>query len=237
VIVAGCVGLFVLVLLRVAGLVREVEAKVAELHGTEAVLRASLSERDTLAGQLHHQAFHDSLTGLANRALFRERLDRAIDEAAGGPGQVTVMLIDLDDFKLVNDTLGHAAGDELLVEVAGRLDDCLQDSGTVARLGGDEFAVVLTGERAPSVVAAQLLASLDAPCTVAGRQVAVRASVGVAELRADDQVDAAGLMRNADVAMYAAKGRGKHTYEVFQPWMVESVLGGAMAGERVAVDP
>jgi GGDEF domain-containing protein len=142
VIVTGCALLFLLVLVRMADLVRENEATVRELRGTEGVLRASLSERDALAAQLEHLAFHDSLTDLANRALFNDRVRHALARARRDGGGVAVLFVDLDDFKVVNDSLGHGAGDRLLREVGARLRSCLREHDTVGRLGGDEFAIL-----------------------------------------------------------------------------------------------
>src|SRR5215208_2448688 len=142
VIVTGCACLFLLVLVRLADLVRENEATVRELRGTEGVLRASLSERDALAAQLEHQAFHDSLTDLANRALFNDRVRHALARVRRDGGGLAVLFVDLDDFKVVNDSLGHGAGDRLLREVASRLRSCLREHDTVGRLGGDEFAIL-----------------------------------------------------------------------------------------------
>ena len=117
-----------LVLVRVAGLVREVEATVRELRGTEGVLRATLQEREALAAQLQHQAFHDELTNLANRAMFNDRVRHALARARRGGGGLAVLFVDLDDFKVVNDSMGHGAGDRLLQEVAGRLRSCLREA-------------------------------------------------------------------------------------------------------------
>jgi len=142
VIVTGCALLVLLVLARMAELVRQNEATVRELRGTEGVLRASLSERDTLAAQLEHLASHDSLTDLANRALFNDRVRQALAGARRSGGGLAVLFVDLDDFKVVNDSLGHGAGDRLLREVAARLRSCLRDHDTVGRLGGDEFAIL-----------------------------------------------------------------------------------------------
>jgi diguanylate cyclase (GGDEF)-like protein len=224
VIVAGCALLFLLVLVRMADLVREVEATVRELRGTEGVLRASLSERDALAAQLEHQAFHDSLTDLANRALFNDRVRHALARARRDGASLAVLFADLDDFKVVNDSLGHGAGDRLLREVAARLRSCVREPDTVGRLGGDEFAILaedadLATARA---LAERILTTLSAPFPLVGGQVTIRASVGIA---VDEQLglDEAQLLRNADIAMYAAKSRGKGTYEVFQSSMLRSV--------------
>ena len=224
VIVAGCAFLFLLVLVRMAGLVREVEATVRELRGTEGVLRASLSERDALAAQLEYQAFHDNLTDLANRALFNDRVRHALARARRDGGGLAVLFIDLDDFKVVNDSLGHGAGDRVLREVAARLRGCLREPDTVGRLGGDEFAILAEGADLATArtLADRVLATLGAPFPLVGGQVTVRASVGIA---LDDRqaLDEAQLLRNADIAMYAAKSSGKGTYQVFQSSMLRSV--------------
>ena len=221
VIVAGCGLLFLLVLTRMAGLVRENEATVRELRGTEGVLRASLSERDALAAQLEHQAFHDSLTDLANRALFNDRARHALARSRRDGSGLAVLFVDLDDFKVVNDSLGHGAGDRLLREVAGRLRSCLREHDTVGRLGGDEFAILAedTDMDAARLLAERVIATLGAPFPLVGGQVSIRASVGIA---ADEGrgLDEAQLLRNADIAMYAAKSRGKGTDEVFQGSML-----------------
>jgi diguanylate cyclase len=169
--------------------------------------------RDVLAreAQLHRLAFHDPLTGLANRALFLDRLGHALDLAKRKPRPVSVIFCDLDGFKSVNDSLGHAMGDALLVGVAGRFRSALRDSDTLARLGGDEFAVLLErGAGSADVVARALLDSLATPFALDGRTVAVSASLGVAT--ADPRrspESAAGLLHRADVAMYAVKASGR----------------------------
>ena len=170
VIVAGCALLFLLVLIRMADLVRENEATVRELRGTEGVLRASLSERDTLAAQLEHQAFHDSLTDLANRALFNDRVRHALARARRDGGCLAVLFVDLDDFKVVNDSLGHGAGDRLLREVAARLRSCLREHDTVGRLGGDEFAILAEDADLGTArrLAERVIATLAAPFPLVG---------------------------------------------------------------------
>jgi diguanylate cyclase (GGDEF)-like protein len=224
VIVAGCAVLFLLVLVRLADLVRENEATVRELRGTEGVLRASLSERDTLAAQLEHQAFYDSLTDLANRALFNDRVRHALARARRDGGGPAVLFLDLDDFKVINDNLGHGAGDRLLREVAARLRSCLREHDTVGRLGGDEFAILAedTDLATARLLAERVIATLAAPFPLVGGQVTIRASVGIA-LDERQALDEAQLLRNADIAMYAAKSRGKGTYEVFKGSMLRSV--------------
>jgi diguanylate cyclase (GGDEF)-like protein len=161
------------------------------------------------AADLRHQAFHDNLTGLANRSLLRDHLDQAAARARRG-SPVALLLIDLDGFKAVNDTYGHAAGDQLLVAVSQRLRDGIRGADTAARLGGDEFAVLLDGMDSPDdavLVAERLLVSIQEPLMVSGVELAPRGSVGVAVWRDHADVDA--LMHDADTAMYAAKTAGK----------------------------
>ncbi|HEX4979589.1 MAG TPA: GGDEF domain-containing protein [Acidimicrobiales bacterium] len=167
---------------------------------------------------LTRQAMHDSLTGLANRAAFRRRLDRVMSTPEPTGGTQAIAFVDLDDFKDVNDTLGHAAGDELLCTVAERLTDVLRPGDLVARLGGDEFAVLL--DRAPDPravldIAERIVAAVAKPTDVGEATVQVAASVGVAFR--DEDLDAEEFMRRADVAMYMAKGRGKNRVERYDP--------------------
>jgi diguanylate cyclase (GGDEF)-like protein len=152
---------------------------------------------------LEYQAFHDPLTGLANRALFHERLVRAVDRHP----RLGLLFIDLDDFKLVNDSLGHVAGDTVLREVGERLRSCVRERDTVARLGGDEFAILLDGAESPRAVGERLLAALRYPFFVSGRQVHVTASIGAIDTDGDLSADA--LMRRVDSAMYEGKQAGK----------------------------
>jgi diguanylate cyclase len=201
-----------------AHLLTELDAKVAELHVTQEGLRRSLAERDTLAARLRHQAFHDGLTGLPNRALYTERLDAALYTAATTGGEVAVMLIDLDDFKLVNDAWGHAAGDTLLRVVADRLRTCVRAADTVSRIGGDEFAVLLEplpGSDAREI-AARIVAAVEAAVPVEGGSAQVGASVGIALSRPGPEGygDGEALLREADHAMYEVKRGGKGAYAV-----------------------
>ncbi len=178
-----------------------------------------VSERKGLEEELKHQAFHDSLSGLANRALFRDRLEHALARAARSQTSLAVLFLDLDDFKLVNDSLGHAAGDDLLIAVGGRLIKSLRGGDTAARLGGDEFAVLLEEIASPDEVfeiADRIIAELRVPLTIEDHEVQVRASIGIALSPAGAE-DPADLLQAADVAMYAAKGSGKGRYEVYEP--------------------
>jgi diguanylate cyclase (GGDEF)-like protein/PAS domain S-box-containing protein len=185
----------------------------------------SVNERKVLEARLAHQAFHDPLTHLANRVLFADRLEHAIVRAHRGRKPVTVLFVDLDDFKNVNDSFGHAAGDQILVEVSRRLLACVRAGDTAARLGGDEFAVLL--EDGGSIESAREIAlrvafALRAPFTVAGRQVVLGASLGIAA--SDEAAESASdLLRNADVAMYRAKQTGKGQVVVFEPSMQTAV--------------
>ncbi len=160
--------------------------------------------------QLHLQAFHDQLTGLANRALFINRAEHALDLHRRDLRPVSVLFCDLDDFKTVNDTLGHAAGDELLIRVAERLRGALRPGDTLARLGGDEFAVLLEDGDEPALVGARLVQALHDPFTLEDRVLTVRASVGLTQLLPEEQTPTVDdLLTQADIAMYAAKRAGK----------------------------
>lgn len=189
-------------------------------------LRATLRERDALAEALREQAFHDHLTGLANRALLGDRLLDEIRRARHRCRPVVVMLIDLDDFKPVNDRLGHHTGDLVLREVAARLRRVLTNTDTVARFGGDEFAVLLCRQDDPEpipAVAERILDSLNAPYLLAGETVRINASIGIA-VDPDGSWDPDKILHNADTAMYAAKRKGKGTYAVFDPCREDSEL-------------
>ena len=179
-------------------------------------LERSLSELTRLEEQLRHQANHDTLTGLANRALLSEVL------AAGSGVRRTVLLIDLDDFKTINDSLGHAAGDCVLIEVANRLRSCVRSGDLIARLGGDEFAVLLQTDNMDIAIqtAKRIAAELDPPMRIGDNDLVVRGSVGVAHAEPGELLSDA--LRDADVAMYEAKRNGKGVHRVFESAMVES---------------
>ena len=188
-------------------------------------LEQSLDELRQLQLKLTHQATHDALTELANRSLFTSRVVEALSESYPSAGGVAVFFIDLDDFKTVNDSLGHAAGDQLLVVFGRRLQAALPEPATVARLGGDEFAVVMpavsTVDEAMQV-ANRLLVVLTAPVSLDGRVMPTGASIGVAVSAAGQS--AAEVLRNADTAMYAAKGRGKHCVALYEPALHEAAI-------------
>jgi len=179
-----------------------------------------VTDHKRLEEELAHQAFHDSLTGLANQALFRDRVDHAVARNARLAARLAVVFLDLDNFKTVNDSLGHTAGDEMLVAVAERLGHCVRDGDTVARLGGDEFAVLLEdlgSVRDVTHLADRIITTLQRPFTLAGREMVIGTSIGIA--LDGPGIDSGQLLRNADIAMYTAKRRGRGRYEIFQPAM------------------
>jgi diguanylate cyclase (GGDEF)-like protein/PAS domain S-box-containing protein len=185
-----------------------------------------VSARRALEDELRHQAFHDSLTGLANRALFLDRLSHALTRKSRFGAPLAVLFIDLDDFKTINDSLGHGEGDRLLVGVAERMSRALRSGDTVARMGGDEFAVLVedaTDADAPSEVAARVLDCLQAPFELGGKELYVRASIGIATWQGGAET-ADDLIRNADMSMYTAKANGKNRVEVFEPSMHEAAM-------------
>jgi diguanylate cyclase (GGDEF)-like protein len=170
-----------------------------------------------------HQAFHDPLTDLPNRALFLDRLDLGLSRVQRSKSKLAVLFLDVDRFKIVNDSLGHAAGDELLREVAARLVASIRPGDTAARFGGDEFAILLEdveGIAAVEQVALRILRALRVPVTVAGRDVFVSASIGIAM----EAATAGDMIRDADLAMYRAKAEGKGRHAVFEPAMHVAVV-------------
>jgi diguanylate cyclase (GGDEF)-like protein/PAS domain S-box-containing protein len=185
-----------------------------------------ISERKAFERRLTHQAFTDSLTGLANRALFTDRVEHVLRRRSRERHDVAVVFLDLDDFKTVNDSLGHGAGDQLLTLVAERFSRCLRPGDTTARLGGDEFAVLLEEvecREATCAATQRLLDSLAEPFPLDHKAVDITASAGIAFAGAAD-IRSEELLRNADIAMYIAKRRGKGGYEVFEPEMHEAAL-------------
>jgi len=181
--------------------------------------------RKELEMQLQHQAFHDSLTGLANRALFRDRVAHSLARQARSHGAVSVLFSDLDDFKTVNDSLGHEAGDQLLVAVAERLRAVMRPEDTTARFGGDEFAILLeeTDQEGTRRAAERILDALRSPFEFHGRQVVMRASIGAA-FTSDARTEPDDLLRQADLAMYTAKTSGKGRFAFYAPHMHEAAV-------------
>lgn len=215
---------------RADGSWRTVEGVISDLLGDPSVRGLVLTahdvtERRELEDRLTHQAFHDALTGLPNRALLTDRVGHALERAKRSGATVALLFLDLDDFKTVNDSLGHLAGDELLVHVAERLRQHLRASDTPARIGGDEFALLLgdaRGVEGAGGVAERLLGELAKPIAVGQTDVLVRASIGIVVARPGQT--AGELLRNADIAMYWAKQCGGHRYQVFEPQMHEAAL-------------
>jgi diguanylate cyclase (GGDEF)-like protein/PAS domain S-box-containing protein len=183
-----------------------------------------VTERKKLEDELRHQAFHDSLTGLANRALFEGRMTHALAVANRRGRAFAVLFLDLDDFKTINDSLGHARGDELLRAVGHRIRDIIRPTDTAARLGGDEFAILIevAHDDEAHAVARRILDSLAVPFLIDGRELRVTASMGIALWAGASHVE--DLLRNADMAMYAAKADGKASIRTFEPRMHRRVL-------------
>jgi diguanylate cyclase (GGDEF)-like protein len=196
--------------------------EIAASAVTEIELQRRTVEAERIERQLRHDALHDGLTGLPNRACFVERLRHAAERARRDPSDAfAVLFVDLDHFKVVNDSFGHLAGDELLVEAARRLGACLRSVDTLARLGGDEFALLLEEVREPSDaarVAERLHTALRTPMTIRESEVFTSASIGIAlSGRAEEAPQH--LLRSADLAMYRAKEHGRDRFEVFDPGM------------------
>ncbi|MET9884463.1 EAL domain-containing protein [Streptomyces sp. NPDC006430] len=217
-----------------------VESTVNRHQGGLILNSRDVTERVRLQAQLQHSAEHDPLTDLPNRALFTRRVRQALTGRRAGDHSTAVLFIDLDGFKAVNDTIGHQAGDELLIEAARRLQDSVRAGDTAARLGGDEFAALITGDgsrdhsaRAYQVheIADRLRTTLSQPYRIAGSEVRVAASIGVAF--ADPGITPSDLMRNADLAMYRAKAGGKDRVELYAPQMQAEVVRKAELAGRL----
>jgi diguanylate cyclase (GGDEF)-like protein/PAS domain S-box-containing protein len=196
-----------------------------EVAGAVVTFR-DITERKALKEQLHHQAFHDLLTGLPNRALFMDRLEHALTRANRRGSKVAVLFADLDNFKVINDSLGHKVGDQLLIAVAERLKTHLRPEDTAARLGGDEFTIL--AEDIASVgevvqIAERIAELLQPPIALDGQEVFATVSTGIA-LNSPTQEEPADLLRHADLAMYRAKYRGKARYEVFESTMDDKAV-------------
>ena len=179
-----------------------------------------LSERMEALEKLHHLAHHDSLTNLPNRLLFLDRLEHALARRQGGE-QLAVLFLDLDRFKIINDTLGHASGDKVLQMYGERVSACLRKGDTLARISGDEFAIVVedvTSSEAVAPVARHILAELVDPFVVDGQELFVTSSIGIS-LSPNDGEDSQSLLKHADIAMYRAKDLGRNTYQFYSPDM------------------
>jgi diguanylate cyclase (GGDEF)-like protein/PAS domain S-box-containing protein len=208
----------------------EDKQRIVEIHGTNMESEPAIggrllnlrdmTDRKGMEEQLKRLAFHDPLTLLANRSLFRDRVEHAVAVSKRNGRGVAVMFVDLDNFKKINDSLGHAQGDRVLHKSAQRLVKATRNGDTVARLGGDEFAVLLenlTDKEQVVEIAARIVLALQESLELPGPDMRVAASVGVAFATADDGVEE--LMRNADVAMYSSKAQGKGRYTIYEPAM------------------
>jgi diguanylate cyclase len=227
-VMAGAsIVIFLLVVVRMGRLVREVASTADQLGAQSDELRTSLGEQESMEVQLRYQASHDPLTDLPNRPLFHDRLGQSLKRMSRSGLAVGLLYIDVDDFKTVNDTLGHEAGDKVLMELASRLRGLLRGADSPARLGGDEFVVLLDGMNDPrdaTVVAERVLRAMTEPVILDGREVEVQVSVGIAS-STDPGITEQELVREADTAMYAAKSRGKNCYFAYEPSLQEELPG------------
>ncbi|KQN62864.1 diguanylate cyclase [Erwinia sp. Leaf53] len=200
-------------------------------------LSNSLLQLGASEAQAQHLAFHDVLTGLPNRALVDERLNHAIGRLNRQPGRVALLLLDLDRFKIINDTYGHHAGDELIVEVAHRLSALIRESDTVGRLGGDEFVILQNDVQTPQdaiALATRVLEALNQPFVLLGIETWIGVSIGIA-LAPDDATERMEMMRKADIALYEAKSQGRGQYRFFERVMDESVKTRQQVGADLRV--
>jgi diguanylate cyclase (GGDEF)-like protein/PAS domain S-box-containing protein len=199
-----------------------------------------ISERVETQAQMEKLAFYDPLTGLDNRRLFRDRLEQGLKRVRRNRKSMALLFLDLDQFKRINDTLGHDAGDELLCAVAQRLRSCVREEDIVSRLGGDEFTILLSDighAEAASVVARKILLSLQTPITLGEQEITISCSIGIT-VAPEDSMNASVLMRNADLAMYRAKDQGRNNFQYFTDDMnIESQARMSLENElRLAVN-
>jgi diguanylate cyclase (GGDEF)-like protein/PAS domain S-box-containing protein len=210
---------------------QEISLTAIEGGGMVCVVR-DITERTYAEEQIKHLAYHDALTTLPNRLLFKDRVSVAISHAQRHDGRVAVLFLDLDRFKVINDSLGHNIGDQLLQAVAARVQSCVRDSDTVARLGGDEFTLLLPelahGEDA-AIVARKILESVRYPFHIEGREFYITTSIGIS-VYPEDGPDAEALIKSADTAMYQAKEQGRDNYQLF------NALVNAKALQRIALE-
>jgi diguanylate cyclase (GGDEF)-like protein/PAS domain S-box-containing protein len=210
---------------------QEISLTAIEDGGMVCVVR-DITERTYAEEQIKHLAYHDALTGLPNRLLFKDRLTVALSHAQRDKSRLAVLFLDLDRFKLINDSLGHNIGDQLLQAIAARVQSCVRESDTVARLGGDEFTLLLPSlarseDAAP--VAQKILDAIRSPLQIEGREFFITTSVGIS-LYPEDGTDAETLIKNADTAMYQAKEQGRDNYQLFNAFV------NAKALQRIALD-
>jgi diguanylate cyclase (GGDEF)-like protein len=215
----------------------DLEKRVAErtsrLIEANRRLKAEIADREELQARSQYLALHDSLTGLGNRLLFKEQLEEALKDVSATPHPLSVLFVDLDGFKAVNDTLGHSIGDMLLKLIASRLRDTTTKADRIARLGGDEFAILQTSVAQPDsaiALAESIIEVVGQPCTIDGHDISIGASVGIAIGR-PGATDAESLLKSADLAMYSAKSDGRGTFRIFDPEM-DSIVQARRTLER-----
>ena len=200
---------------------RRVAERTADLVATNEHLKKEIAERERSQAEIRYLAHHDALTGLGNRILLNQQLNQSLIRVGQSDETLAVLFIDLDSFKITNDTLGHSVGDALLKTIALRLEENLREGDKIARLGGDEFAIVQIGEDQPKGAAAladRLIEVIRKPCIVDGHQLIVGASIGIA-VASSDKLDPDQLLKSADLAMYRAKAEGRGTYRFFEAEM------------------
>jgi diguanylate cyclase (GGDEF)-like protein len=200
---------------------RRVEERTHRLIDANQRLKEEIADREELQAKSQYLAYHDSLTGLGNRLLFKEQLDEALKDVSVTPHPLAVLFLDLDGFKAVNDTLGHSVGDLLLKQVAAKLRDLLPSTDRIARLGGDEFAILQMSSPQPTsstLLAERIIEIVAQPHNIDGHDVTVGASIGVAIAR-PGEMSTESLLKSADLAMYSAKSDGRGTHRIFDPQM------------------
>jgi len=206
---------------------QRVKERTSQIESANQVLKQEIFQRQQLEQKLRHDALHDSLTGLPNRKLLMQRVEKCLDNAIEDCcNRFAILFIDLDRFKIINDSLGHVAGDKLLIACAERLEECISDNTTIARLGGDEFTVLLekiSDLQQVEDVAEAILREFAVPFDLSDRSLSITVSIGIA-LGDEKYTSETDLLRDADTAMYRAKELGKGRYEIFTPQMYFDVM-------------
>ena len=200
---------------------RRVEERTSRLIDANQRLKVEIATREESQARSQYLAYHDSLTGLGNRLLFKEQLEEALIDVSATPDPLAILFLDLDGFKAVNDTLGHSIGDLLLKSIATKIRDALQPTDRIARLGGDEFAILQTSAPQPGssiALAEKLIEIIGQSCSIDGHDVTVGASVGIA-VACSGSTNSESFIKSADLAMYSAKSDGRGTYRMFDPEM------------------
>jgi diguanylate cyclase (GGDEF)-like protein len=200
---------------------RRVEERTSRLIDANKRLKIEIADREESQARSQYLAYHDSLTGLGNRLLFKEQLEEALKDRSTTSDPIAVLFVDLDGFKTINDALGHSIGDLLLKAIANRIRDALPATDRVARLGGDEFAILQMSTPQPAsavALANEIIQTASQPYRIEGHDLTVGASVGIA-IGATQDITAESLLKSADLAMYSAKAAGRGTFRMFDPEM------------------